>query len=466
MSSRKDPDLIIIGGGPGGYGAALYAANAGMKVVLVEKDRPGGTCLLRGCIPSKAFLETAHIRRSVAEAHSFGIGEKATPLVEFAKAQARKQEIVDGLVKGLTGLLKSRKVERIAGTGRVTSVGEVEIVEDGRTLRAKHVLLAAGSVPRTLDVLPPDGEKILTSDHVLDLTELPKRAAIIGAGVVGLEFASWMADLGVEVVLLEANSDILPTLDSDISRLLVRGLKSRGVEIRTGVDLVSVTPSDAQVTVETTTDKILVDKVVSAVGRRPATAALFDDDLEIGLDDAGAVVVDQRMRTTRDNFWAVGDITSTPQLAHVAFAEAMVAVKDMLGENPAPIEYDRVPWCIYTHPEVAWVGLSEQAAKTRVLDVEIRKEPLAGNGRARIIGESEGLIKVVARRSDQPGEGEILGVHMTGPWVTEQITAPYLAINWEAAANDIAPFVFPHPSFGEALGEAFISLTGRGLHLT
>ncbi|MBN8942483.1 MAG: dihydrolipoyl dehydrogenase [Rhizobiales bacterium] len=456
-------DVAIIGGGPGGYGAALYAANAGLSVALIEKDRPGGTCLHRGCIPAKALLETAHVARTVAHAAEFGIGVEKGP-IDFRRAQKRKQGIVEQLARGLSGLLKQRRVELISGTGCLRGDGTVA-VDGQRTIGARHIILAAGSRPRTLDLCPADGKRVLTSDEVLSLDKLPASAIIVGAGVVGLEFASMMTDLGVKVTVLEAATQVLPALDADVAAVLLKDLTKRGVDIRTGVTLTGCETPGASVRLSFEGGSAEAECVIVAIGRVPATEGLLDPASGVTIARDGAIAVDATMRTSAPGIYAIGDVVATPQLAHVAFAEAMVAVKDILGEQPAPIDYGLVPWCVYTAPEAAFVGVTEAQAKASGLDVIVKKESFAGNGRALILGESDGLIKVIAKRGIDGRPGAILGVHMVGPWVTEQLAAAYLAANWEATPDDVAPLIFPHPSLSEALGEAFIALTGRGLHL-
>lgn len=462
MSERRY-DLAVIGGGPGGYAAALYAANAGLSVALVEKDMPGGTCLHRGCIPAKAFLETAHVARTVARAGEFGIRARSEG-VDFAVAQQRKQAIVGRLFQGLSGLLRQRKVDIVKGEGRLAADRRI-LVDGVPAFVADHVILATGSVPRRLDLFPANDGHVMTSDEVLSLDALPGRAAIVGAGVIGLEFASMMIDLGVAVTVLEVGDRALAGLDKDVADVVIGALRKRGVDIRTGVRLTGYVRRRDGVRLSYEGGSVDADAVVLAIGRSPATDGLVAPEAGVRIAAAGTVEVDGLMRTTAPGVYAVGDIVATPQLAHVAFSEAMVAVKHIIGEAPQPIDYGLVPWAVYTSPEAAFVGMSEAQARAAGIDVVVRKETLGGNGRAMIVGETEGLIKVIARRGPDGRAGVLVGVHMAGPWVTEQLAAPYLAANWEAAPDDIAPLVFPHPSMTEAMGEAFIALTGRGLHL-
>lgn len=456
-------DIVVIGGGPGGYAAALYAAGAGLNVAVVEKDKVGGTCLHRGCIPAKEFLETATVFRTVAGAKEFGV-QAEQPTVDFAVSQARKQKVVDQLWKGLQGLMKQRKITVVNGTGTLVANKTVKVT-DGTELKGHHIILAAGSVPRTIPGFDADGEYVLTSDEVLALDRLPASAVVIGGGAIGCEFASMMSDLGTQVTVLEALPKMLPGCDKDVVDVVARSFKKRGIDVRTGVEVKGHTPGDGGTTVSFGEgEQITVDAVVVSVGRRPLSNGLVATDAGVDLDQRGFVTVDERMRTTAEGVYAVGDVVATPQLAHVGFAEAIVAVKDILGEDAVPVDYDRVPWCIYCYPEVAFAGMSEEAAKEAGIDVVVSKHRFAGNGRALIIGESEGLVKVIAEKNADGKAGRIIGVHMVGPWVTEQLGQGYLAVNWEATPEDVGQFIQPHPTLSETFGETVMALTGRGLH--
>ncbi|MEY3093283.1 MAG: dihydrolipoyl dehydrogenase [Actinomycetota bacterium] len=460
-------DLVVIGGGPGGYGAALYAASAGVNVALVERDALGGTCLNRGCIPAKAFLETASVYRHVAHAAEFGINSSA-PSVDFAVTQARKRKIVDGLVKGIGGLCKSRKVTVFNGTGSLGANRTVNVsMSDGSSavIQGANVILAAGSVPRTIPGFDRGGP-IMTSDEVLDLDHVPARVAVIGGGAIGCEFASTFADLGSKVTILEGLPKILPGLDTDVANVVVKSFKKKNIDIRTGVMVKGHTPNSSGGTVVSfgEGEQLEVDAVVVSVGRRPFADLLGLQGTAVRVTERGFVEVDPWCRTGEPGVYAVGDLINTPQLAHVGYAEAILAVKHMLGEGPAPIAYDRVPWAIYCHPEVAWAGPGEDAAKEQGLDVVVAKHQFRANSRAQILGEVDGLVKIVAKRNADGSAGQVLGVHMVGPWVTEQLSGGYLAVNWEATVDEIAEFVQPHPSLSELFGETVLSLTGRSLN--
>jgi dihydrolipoamide dehydrogenase len=460
-------DLVIIGGGPGGYSAALYAASAGVKAALVEKDALGGTCLNRGCIPAKAFLETAAVYRHVDHAADFGI-EAGSPKVNFAVTQARKQKIIAGLVGGVAAMCKNRKVEVFNGTGRLGASRTVTVdLNDGGTaeITGTNVILAAGSVPRLIPNFERGGP-ILTSDEILDLDYVPGRLVVIGGGAIGCEFASTFADLGSEVTILEALPKILPGLDSDVANVVVRSFKKKKIDIRTGVMVTGHTPTDGGGTVVAfgEGETLETDAVVVSVGRRPYADELGLEGTGVVVNERGFVEVDEYCRTGEPGVFAIGDLIDTPQLAHVGYAEAILCVKQALGETAMPVQYDRVPWAIYCHPEVAWAGPGEEEAKEQGYDVVVAKHPFRANSRAQILGETDGLAKIVAEVNPNGSAGRILGVHMVGPWVTEQLSGGYLAVNWEATVAEVAEFIQPHPSLTELFGETVMTLTGRNFN--
>jgi dihydrolipoamide dehydrogenase len=459
-------DVVVIGGGPGGYAAALHGALAGLNIAVVEKEKVGGTCLHRGCIPAKEFLETAHVYRTVAGAKEFGI-QVEQPGVEFAQSQARKQKVVDQLWKGLQGLMKKRKITTIIGTGTLGPNKTVK-VDDGTELRGEHVILASGSVPRTIPGFDVDGRYVLTSDEVLMLDKLPSSAVVIGGGAIGCEFASMMSDLGTQVTILEVLPKLLPGCDKDVVDLVARSFKKRAIDVHTGVKVHGHKPNEDG---EGTTvqfgdgEEITVDMVVVSVGRRPLSDNLGLDGTSVEVDERGFVRVDEFCRTGEDGVFAVGDLIAGPALAHVGFAEGILVIRQILGEPAVPVDYGKVPWCIYTYPEVAFAGYSEEAAKEAGYDVITKKDPYGGNGRALIIGEPEGIVKVIAEKGPDGKAGRILGVHMVGPWVTEQLGQGYLSVNWEAIPEEVAHFIQPHPTLSENFGETMLALTGRGLHV-
>ena len=438
-----------------------------MSVALVERDTIGGTCLNRGCIPAKAFLETAAANRHVAHASEFGINANSTG-IDFSVSQARKARIVDGLVKGLTGLTKSKKVTYFLGTGSLEASRSVNIaMADGtaKKIQATNVILASGSVPRTIKGFPIGGS-IMTSDEVLMLNTIPKRIAVIGGGAIGCEFASTFADLGSQVSILEGAPKILPGLDPDVANVVVKSFTKKKINIKTGIVVTgqsSLPDGSTQITFATG-DPLIVDVVIMSIGRRAFSDALGLAGTNVKVDDRGFVVVNDYCETGEAGVYAIGDLINTPQLAHVAYAEAILSIKHLRGENATPIMYDRVPWAIYCHPEVAWAGPSEEQARAAGHDVVVAKHQFRANSRAMILGEIDGLVKVIAKKNPDGTAGQALGVHMVGPWVTEQLAAGYLAVNWEASVDEIAEFVMPHPSLSELFGETILSLTGRSFN--
>ena len=474
-SKRTAFDVVVIGGGPGGYATALYGAAAGLDVAVLELDKVGGTCLHRGCVPAKEFLETATVRRALAGASTFGIGPAAgdpSPEVRFEVSQQRKQQVVDQLFRGLSGLMKGRGITIVPGTGTLLPGRRVRVtVADGSTseLEAANVVLAAGSLPRTIPGFEVDGTVVLTSDEVLDLEHVPASVAVIGGGAIGCEFASMFSDLGASVTVLEALPTILAGCDEDAAAVVARSFRKRGIDVHTGVQVTGHTPvpgGGGTVVSFGEGGQVTVEAVVVSVGRRPRSDGLVEPGTGVVVDERGFVVADAYMRTGEPGVWAVGDVVAgTPQLAHVGFAEAIVAIRSMLGEPVTPVDYGAVPWAIYCHPEVAYAGMTEAAARAAGIDVVVKKDPFGGNSRARIIGETDGLVKVIAERRPDGSAGRILGVHMAGPWVTEQLGAGYLAVNWEATPDEVARFVQPHPSLSETFGETVLALTGRGLHV-
>jgi dihydrolipoamide dehydrogenase len=462
-------DVVVIGGGPGGYAAALYGAAAGLNVAIVERDKVGGTCLHRGCVPAKEFLETAHVRRTVEHSGDFGITAKDVN-VDFSVSQARKNEIVDRLYKGLSGLIKGRKITVFEGTGRLDGDLKVSVVDGsdaGVVAQGKDVVIAVGSVPRTLPGFDVDGTTVVTSDEFLDLSSLPATAAVIGGGAIGCEFASMLCDMGTKVTILEFLPTILAGCDAEVVSVVGRAFKKRGIDVRAGVTVTGHSPKKGGTSIAVEGgDDVKVDMVVMSVGRRPRSEDLLGEGTGVEINDRGFVVADRSQRTSNPHVYAVGDVVAdTPQLAHVGFAEAIVAIKTILGEPVVPVDYERVPWAIYSNPEVAFCGLTEAKAKEKGYDVVVKKDPFGGNSRAQIIGDTEGVVKIIAEKRADGTAGQILGVHMAGPWVTEQLGAGYFAVNWEATAEEAAALIQPHPSLSETFGETLLALAGRGLHV-
>lgn len=462
-------DLVVVGGGPGGYAAALYGAAAGLHVALVEEQRVGGTCLHRGCIPAKALLETATVARTVRRADEFGVetAGAADLVVNLATTQSRKHQVIDTLTSGLDSLLAGRKVTVYSGTGRVVdAAARLVEVSDGTQLQGGALVLATGSSPRALP-LPGftfDGERILSSDDVLAISAVPERVAVVGGGAIGCEFASFLHDVGAKVTILEALPQLLNGVDQQVAQVVARSFQKRGITSRTGVQIIAADRRADGVAIryegKQGPDELLVDQVIVSVGRRPRSDSAGIAASGIALDDRGFVVVDDHLRTTVPGVYAVGDLVATPQLAHVAFAEAIVAVRTVLGEPVAAIDYAKVPWGIYCHPEVAFCGLTEAAATAAGYEVQTSVHRFLGNGRAKIVGDTDGLVKIVA----DARTGVLLGVHICGPWATELIAEGYLSVNWEATAADLGALIHAHPTLSELFGESALALTGRSLH--
>jgi dihydrolipoamide dehydrogenase len=456
-------DVAIIGGGPGGYAAALYAHNFGLSVALVEKDPAvGGTCLHRGCIPAKAWLQTAEVYATVAGAADFGVHASA-PSLDWQAARERKDRVVHQLVSGLQGLLKKRAVEVIEGFGRLALPGAIEVtLSDGETRRveARSIVVATGSVARTIPGYPIDGDRIVTSDHALDWPSQPGRVAIIGAGAIGAEFASLLTDVGSTVYLFEVLDQVVPGMEPEAARILDRALARRGVEIRTGtaVQPASITPGG--VTVPFEGGAVDADVVLVAVGRAPYTEGLGLEATRIAVDRGFVEVDPATMQTAEPGVYAVGDIVAgTPQLAHAGFAEAIAAVTHIATGSPAPVNPMAIPLVVYTHPEVASVGLTEARAREAGYDVVTTRHSFGGVGRAVIQGRAAGTVKIVAEK-----DGPILGATVAGPSAGELIHELMYAVGWEALPAEAAEFVHAHPTLSEAVGESLLSAAGRSLH--
>jgi len=455
-------DVVIIGAGPGGYAAALYAHNFGLSVALVEKDQEvGGTCLNRGCIPAKHWLYTAEVFSTVKEANTFGV-TTSEPALDWSVALARKNEIVGGLTKGLAGLLKSRGVDVVSGFGRLDGSGKVRVAgpEGEQLLEGRTVIVATGSAPRSIPGYEIDGTRIVTSDEALDWTERPQRVAIIGAGAIGCEFASMLADLGSEVHLFEMMDQIVPGADADAAKELAKNLKRHGVKIRTSIQVGAAQVGDSSVVVPFDDDSVEVDVVLVAVGRRPLTEGIGLDSTR-AVVDRGYVEVDlETMETAEPGVYAIGDIVAgTPQLAHVGFAEGIAAITYIATGSSQPVDYRAVPLVVYTHPEMAEVGYSEAKARELGYDIDITTHGFTAVGRARIIGQNRGVVKIVSEK-----DGPILGASIVGPQAGEMIHEMMYAVGWEALPSEAAAFIHAHPTLSEAVGETLLTASGRSLH--
>jgi dihydrolipoamide dehydrogenase len=455
VSQPGTVDLVVLGGGSGGYAAALRASELGMSVVMVERDKVGGTCLHRGCIPTKALLHSAETVDAIKDAGQFGI--KGTfESVDVAAVNAYKDKVVEGLYKGLSGLVKSRGIEVVQGSGRLVSATAVEV--DGRRIEARHVLLATGSVPKTLPGLELDGQRVISSDEALGLDHVPSSAVILGAGAIGCEFASVWASFGTEVTIVEALPHLVPLEDEFASKLLERAFRKRGIKQELGARFSGVEKTDTGVRVSLEGGKTIeAELLLVAVGRGPVSDSLGYEQVGVEME-RGYVKVDAYCQTSVPTISAVGDLIPTLQLAHVGFAEGILVAERLAGLQVTPVDYDGVPRVTYSHPEVASVGITSKQAKDRGYEITEATYDLAGNGKAKILGTA-GAVKVIAQK-----DGPVLGVHMVGDRVGELIAEAQLIFNWEALPSEVAQLIHPHPTLSEAVGEAHLALAGKPLH--
>jgi len=453
-------DIVIVGGGPGGYAAALYAHNFGLEVAMIEKERPGGTCLIRGCIPAKQWLYIAEVYTTVANAAEFGVNA-SQPELDWQAGLAVKNQTVEGLVRGLRGLLDKRGVDVITGFGKLAGPGKVEVdTDDGtRTVEGDKVILATGSHARTIPGYEIDGSKIVTSDHALDWESQPGRVGIIGGGVIGCEFASFLIDVGSEVHVFEMMDQIVPGTDAETAKMLQRQLQRRGVKFHIGV---GVEPADVgdSVVIPVGDERVEVDVALVSVGRGPNTEGVGLESTKARVDRGFVAVDPDTMETDEPGLYAVGDIVAdTPQLAHAGFSEAIAAVTHIATGQSQPVNYDAIPRVTYTHPEVAEVGITAAQAEERGLDIEVTKHAFNGVGRAIIIGQNQGHAKVVSIKG-----GPIVGASVVGPQAGEMIHELMYAVGWEALPAEAAAFVHAHPTLSETIGETLMSAAGKSLH--
>jgi dihydrolipoamide dehydrogenase len=453
-------DLVVLGGGSGGYACALRAAELGKRVALIEKDKVGGTCLHRGCIPTKALLHAAEIADNTRESASFGV-RSTFEGIDVPGVLSYKNGVVDRLWKGLQSTIASRKIDTIEGAGRLVSPTSVQV---GDTVyEAEHIVLSTGSEPRSLPGLEIDGERVISSDHALVLDRVPESVVILGGGVIGVEFASVWRSFGAEVTIVEMLPQLVPLEDENSAKLLQRAFRRRGIKFELGTRFESVKPTDTGVTVSLEGGKTLdAELLLVAVGRGPVSADL--GYTEVGVEmERGFVKVDSLCRTSVPSISAVGDLINTPQLAHVGFAEGILVAERVSGLPVTPIDYDGVPRITYCDPEVASVGLtSAQAAERGLKTVEFTYN-LGGNGRS-VILQTQGAAKVIAL-SEEDGPGRVVGIHLVGSHVGELIAEAQLIYNWDAEPSDVAQLIHPHPTQSEAIGEAHLALAGKPLHV-
>ena len=448
-------DLVILGGGSGGYACALRAAQLGKNVALIESGKLGGTCLHRGCIPTKALLHSGEISDSAREASTFGVNAQFLSM-DMVAVNAYKDGVISKLHKGLQGLVKSRNITFVEGHGRLVSKDTVEV--NGERYTGTNVVLATGSYAKSLPGLEIDGVRVMTSDHATNLTYVPKSVIVLGGGVIGCEFASVWKSFGAEVTIIEGLPHLVALEDESSSKQLERAYRKRGINFELGVRFKSHTVTADGVTVELEDGKTFTaDVLLVAVGRGPVSANLGYEEQGITMD-RGYILVDDKCRTNVPGIWAVGDLIPTLQLAHVGFGEGILVAEEICGLNPRPINYDGVPRVTYSEPEVASVGLTTAQAKERGHDVVELNYDLAGNGKAQIL-RTAGSIKLVSQKG-----GPVLGIHMVGARVGELLAEAQLIFNWEATADDIAPLIHAHPTLSEAMGEAHMALAGKPLH--
>jgi dihydrolipoamide dehydrogenase len=448
-------DLVILGGGSGGYAAALRGAQLGLTVALIESDKVGGTCLHRGCIPTKALLHSAEIADGAREGSKFGVKSTLNGM-DMDGVNAYKDGVINKLYKGLSGLVKSRGIVFVEGHGKLVSKDTVEVA--GVKYTGKNIVLATGSYAKTLPGLEIDGERIITSDHGTKLNYVPKSVIVLGGGVIGSEFASVWKSFGSEVTIVEGLPRLIALEDESSSKQLERAFRKRGINLELGVRFASAVKNKKDVTVTLEDGKSLTAELLMvAVGRGPVSDNIGYQEQGITMD-RGYVLVDDKCRTNIPGIWAVGDLIPTLQLAHVGFAEGILVAEEIAGLNPRPINYDGIPRVTYSDPEVASVGLTTAEAKNRGHDVVELTYDLAGNGKAQILNTS-GSIKLVAQK-----DGPVLGIHMVGARVGELLAEAELIYNWEARASDVAPLIHAHPTLSEAMGEAHMALAGKPLH--
>jgi dihydrolipoamide dehydrogenase len=456
VSAPSTPaDLVILGGGSGGYAAALRAAELGMQVVLIEKDKVGGTCLHRGCIPTKALLHSGEVADSAREGEQFGV-KTSLAGIDMDGVNAYKDGVVGRLYKGLQGLIKSRKITYVEGEGRLVSPTAVQV--DGQTYEGRHVLLATGSYSRSLPGLEIDGTKIITSEHALNLDRVPTSAIVLGGGVIGCEFASAWKSFGVDVTIVEALPHLVPLEDEASSKLLERAFRRRKIDFSVGTRFTKAetTADGVKVTLENGKE-YEAELLLVAVGRGPVSQGLGYEEAGVAVE-RGFVLVDEYCQTSVPTISAVGDLIPTLQLAHVGFGEGILVAERLAGLPVVPIDYAGVPRITYSEPEVASVGLTEAQAKERYGEVEVLNYDLGGNGRSQIL-KTQGAVKLVRQK-----DGPVVGVHMVGSRVGELIAEAQLIYNWEALPDEVAQLIHPHPTQSEALGEAHLALAGKPLH--
>lgn len=470
----QEYDLVILGGGTGGYVAAIRASQLGLKTAIVEKGKLGGTCLHKGCIPSKALLRSAEVFATAKHSEDFGVVTSDVS-INFNKVQERKNKIVDQLHKGVQHLMKQGKIDVFEGTGRIlgpsifspmpgTISVEMNNGDENEMLIPKNVIVATGSRPRTLPGLDIDGQLVMTSDEALALEEVPSSIIIVGGGVIGIEWASMLSDFGADVTVIEYADRIIPTEDKEISKEMQRLMKKKGVKIVTGAKVLPETLQKGEgvtisAEVKGSQQEFSAEKLLVSVGRQANTEGIGIENTDIQIEK-GFILANEYFQTKESHIYAIGDVIGGLQLAHVASHEGIVAVEHIAGKNPSPIDYSLVSKCIYSSPEAASVGLTEDEAKEKGHNVKTGKFSFRAIGKALVFGESDGFVKIVADKDTD----DILGVHMIGPHVTDMISEAGLARVLDATPWEVAHTIHPHPTLSEAIGEAALAVDGKAIH--
>lgn len=468
-------DLVVLGAGPGGYVAAIRAAQLGMKVAVVEKEKVGGVCLHKGCIPSKSLLRSAELYHQMQNGSDYGL-QVGDVRIDMDLVQQRKEKVIDGLHKGVQHLLKKNGVTVIHGTGRILGPsifspqpGTISIEKsdggEGEMITPQFVLIATGSSPRTLPGLAVDGERVLVSDHALEMKELPESIVIVGGGAIGIEWASMLSDFGVKVTVVEFAERILPFEDAEVSREMTRLLKKRKVKVLTGTQVLSDTLEVQADGVTLQAQKgderisLAAERVLVSVGRKPNVEDLGLNNTSIKVEK-GAIQVNEYMQTAESHIYAIGDVVGGYQLAHVASQEGIVAVEHMAGKNPDPIDPLLIPRCTYSRPEVGSIGLTEEEAKQQGMDVQVGKVPFRSVGKALVYGEVDGFIKIISDKKTK----DLIGVHIIGPHATDLISEAGLAKVLDATPWEISRVIHPHPTLSEIYGEGALAVDGKAIH--
>jgi dihydrolipoamide dehydrogenase len=467
-------DLVILGGGTGGYVAAIRASQLGLKTAIVEKGKLGGTCLHKGCIPSKALLRSAEVYATAKRSEDFGVMTSDVS-VNFGKVQERKNKIIETLHKGVQHLMKQGKIDVYEGIGRIlgpsifspmpgTISVEMNNGQENEMLIPKNVIVATGSRPRTLPGLEIDGEFVLTSDEALSLEALPNSIIIVGGGVIGIEWASMLSDFGVEVTVIEYADRIIPTEDKEISKEMQRLMKKKGVKLVTSAKVLPETlvkGDEVAVSAEVKGElkEYKADKILVSVGRQANTEGIGLENTDIQIEK-GFIITNEFFQTKESHIYAIGDVIGGLQLAHVASHEGIVAVEHIVGKDPSPLDYNLISRCIYSSPEVSSVGITEDQAKEKGYNVKVGKFSFRVIGKALVFGESDGFVKIVADEDTN----DILGVHMIGPHVTDMISEAGLAMVLNATPWEVAHTIHPHPTLSEAIGEAALAVDGKAIH--